>query len=127
MPADLNALVATLDALPISETAQLVPILEQRWGVSAKTSPAPKAPTTTNTPVIEVKTEFDVYLTASGDKKINVIKEVRTITGLGLKEAKDLVESATAKPMPLKLSVTKAEADALAKQIKDVGGTVEIQ
>src|SRR5580693_9361631 len=112
--ADLARLVDDLSALSVIEAAQLSKMLEEKWGVAA--AAAPEA-------AVE-KTEFDVILAAIGEKKINVIKEVRAITSLGLKEAKDLVEAA---PKPVKEGVNKEEAAKIKKQLEDAGATVEIK
>jgi large subunit ribosomal protein L7/L12 len=126
--ADLARLVDDLSALSVIEAAQLSKMLEEKWGVSAAApvsvaavsggaaAAAPEA--------AAEKTEFDVILAAIGDKKINVIKEVRAITSLGLKEAKDLVEAA---PKPVKEGVNKEEAAKIKKQLEDAGATVEIK
>ena len=125
---DLAKLVDDLSALTVIEAAQLSKMLEEKWGVSAA---APVAVAAVGggaaAPVAEAaaeKTEFDVILAAIGDKKINVIKEVRAITSLGLKEAKDLVEAA---PKPVKEGVNKDEAAKIKKQLEDAGATVEIK
>jgi large subunit ribosomal protein L7/L12 len=125
---DLAKLVDDLSALTVIEAAQLSKMLEEKWGVSAA---APVAVAAVGggaaAPVAEAaaeKTEFDVILAAIGDKKINVIKEVRAITSLGLKEAKDLVEAA---PRPVKEGVNKEEAAKIKKQLEDAGATVEIK
>jgi large subunit ribosomal protein L7/L12 len=125
---DLAKLVDDLSALTVIEAAQLSKMLEEKWGVSAA---APIAMTAVGggaaAPVAEAaaeKTEFDVILAAIGEKKINVIKEVRAITSLGLKEAKDLVEAA---PKPVKEGVNKEEAAKIKKQLEDAGATVEIK
>jgi len=125
---DLAKLVDDLSALTVIEAAQLSKMLEEKWGVSAA---APVAVATLGggaaAPVAETaaeKTEFDVILAAIGEKKINVIKEVRAITSLGLKEAKDLVEAA---PKPIKEGVNKEEAAKIKKQLEDAGATVEIK
>jgi large subunit ribosomal protein L7/L12 len=121
---DLVRLVDDLSALSVIEAAQLSKMLEEKWGVSAA---APVAVTTAAAPVAEAaveQTEFDVILAAIGEKKINVIKEVRAITSLGLKEAKDLVEAA---PKPVKEGVNKEEAAKIKKQLEDAGATVEIK
>jgi large subunit ribosomal protein L7/L12 len=125
---DLAKLVDDLSALTVIEAAQLSKMLEEKWGVSAA---APVAVTAVGggaaAPVAEAaaeKTEFDVILAAIGEKKINVIKEVRAITSLGLKEAKDLVEAA---PKPVKEGVNKEEAAKIKKQLEDAGATVEIK
>jgi len=125
--AELTKLVADLSALTVLEAAELAKMLEEKWGVSAAApisvaaaggggAAAAEAP--------EVKTEFDVILTAFGEKKVNVIKEVRAITSLGLKEAKDLVEAA---PKAVKEGVNKEEADKIKKQLEEAGATVEIR
>jgi large subunit ribosomal protein L7/L12 len=125
---DLAKLVDDLSALTVIEAAQLSKMLEEKWGVSAA---APVAVAAVGggaaAPVVEAaaeKTEFDVILAAIGEKKINVIKEVRAITSLGLKEAKDLVEAA---PKPVKEGVNKEEAAKIKKQLEDAGATVEIK
>jgi len=125
---DLAKLVDDLSALTVIEAAQLSKMLEEKWGVSAA---APVAVAAlgggTAAPTAEAaveKTEFDVILAAIGEKKINVIKEVRAITSLGLKEAKDLVEAA---PKPVKEGVNKEEAAKIKKQLEDAGATVEIK
>jgi large subunit ribosomal protein L7/L12 len=121
---DLARLVDDLSALSVIEAAQLSKMLEEKWGVSAA---APVAVAATAAPVAEAaveQTEFDVILAAIGEKKINVIKEVRAITSLGLKEAKDLVEAA---PKPVKEGVNKEEAAKIKKQLEDAGATVEIK
>lgn len=124
--ADLAQLVENLSALTVIEAAQLSKMLEEKWGVSAApvavaAAGAAAAPTAQAEPE---KTEFDVILAAIGEKKINVIKEVRAITSLGLKEAKDLVEAA---PKPVKEGVNKDEAAKIKKQLEDAGATVEIR
>ena len=123
--ADLSKIVDDLSSLTVLEAAELSKLLEEKWGVSAA---APVAVAAAGggaaAPVAEEKTEFDVVLTAAGDKKINVIKEVRAITGLGLKEAKDLVEGA---PKTVKEGVNKAEAETLKKKLEDVGAKVELK
>ncbi len=125
--ANLEQLVDQLSALTVLEAAQLSKLLEEKWGVSAAApvavAAAPAAAAAAAEPV-EEKTEFDVILTVVGEKKINVIKEVRAITNLGLKEAKDLVESA---PKPIKEAVKKEEADAIKKKMEEAGATVEIK
>src|SRR5690554_2608177 len=125
--ADLNAIVEELSGLTIMEAAELVKALEEKWGVSAAApamvAAAPGAAAAGGAPA-EVKTEFNVILAAAGDKKTNVIKEVRTITGLGLKEAKDLVESA---PKPIKEGASKEEADKIKEVLTAAGATVEIK
>jgi large subunit ribosomal protein L7/L12 len=125
--ADLNALVDQLSELTVLEAAELSKLLEEKWGVSAAAAVA-AAPAGgaggAAAPAVEEKTEFDVILTGDGGKKINVIKEVRAITQLGLGEAKALVEGA---PKPIKEGVNKAEAEKIKKQIEDAGGTVELK
>lgn len=125
--ADLAQLVEDLSALTVIEAAQLSKMLEEKWGVSAAAPVAVAAAGTAAAPAAEAapeKTEFDVILAAIGEKKINVIKEVRAITSLGLKEAKDLVEAA---PKPVKEGVNKEEAAKIKKQLEDAGATVEIR
>jgi large subunit ribosomal protein L7/L12 len=126
--AELAKLVDDLSALTVLEAAELAKMLEEKWGVSAAAPIAVAAAggggAAAAAPVEEAKTEFDVILTAFGDKKVNVIKEVRAITSLGLKEAKDLVEAA---PKPVKEGVNKDEADKIKKQLEDAGATVEIR
>src|SRR5215470_12907649 len=119
--ADLARLVDDLSALSVIEAAQLSKMLEEKWGVSAA---APVAVAAAAGEAAVEKTEFDVILAAIGDRKINVIKEVRAITSLGLKEAKDLVEAA---PKPVKEGVNKEEAAKIKKQLEDAGATVEIK
>jgi len=125
--ADLARLVDDLSALSVIEAAQLSKMLEEKWGVSAAApvaiAAAGGAAAATPEAAVE-KTEFDVILAAIGEKKINVIKEVRAITSLGLKEAKDLVEAA---PKPIKEGVNKEEAAKIKKQLEDAGATVEIK
>ena len=125
--ADLARLVDDLSALSVIEAAQLSKMLEEKWGVSAAAPVAVAAAGGAAAAVPEAaveKTEFDVILAAIGEKKINVIKEVRAITSLGLKEAKDLVEAA---PKPIKEGVNKEEAAKIKKQLEDAGATVEIK
>jgi len=125
MSADLNVIVEQLSGLTVMQAAELAKLLEEKWGVSAAApvavaaagSGAAAAP-------VEEKTEFDVILLSSGDKKIQVIKEVRAITSLGLKEAKDLVEAA---PKPVKEGVSKDEAAKIKAQIEAAGGQVDIK
>ncbi len=123
--ADMARLVDELSALTVIEAAELSKMLEEKWGVSAAApaAAAPSGPVAVAAPV-EEQTEFTVMLAKVGDKKINVIKEVRTITGLGLKEAKDLVEGA---PKPVKEGVNKDEAEKLKKQLEEQGASVEIK
>ena len=122
--ADLQKLVDDLSALTVIEAAELSKLLEEKWGVSAAAAVAVAAPAGAAAPAAEEKTEFDVVLTGDGGKKINVIKEVRAITGLGLTEAKALVESA---PKAVKEGVNKDEAEKIKKQLEDVGATVELK
>src|SRR5450755_1699514 len=124
--ADLQTIAENLSALTILEAAELVKMLETKWGVSAAAPVAMAAAGGGGAAEkkAEEQTEFTVTLTAAGDKKINVIKEVRAITGLGLKEAKDLVEGA---PKTLKEGVTKAEAEEIKKKLAEAGATVEIK
>ncbi len=122
--ADLNKIVEELSALTVLEAADLAKMLEEKWGVSAAAAVAVAGPAAAAAPAAEEKTEFDVILTGDGGKKINVIKEVRAITGLGLTEAKTLVESA---PKAIKEGVNKAEADKLKKQLEEAGATVELK
>ena len=124
--ADLNKIVEELSTLTVLEAAELSKLLEEKWGVSAAAPVAVAAAgggAAAAAPV-EEKTEFDVILTGDGGKKINVIKEVRAITGLGLGEAKALVEGA---PKAVKEGVNKEEAEKLKKQIEEAGGTVELK
>lgn len=123
--ADLNKLVDELSALTVMEAAELAKLLEEKWGVSAAAPVAVAAagPAAAAAPA-EEQTEFDVILANAGEKKINVIKEVRAITGLGLKEAKDLVEGA---PKTVKEGCSKDEAAALKKQLEEAGATVELK
>jgi large subunit ribosomal protein L7/L12 len=124
--ADLSRLVDELSALTVLEAAELSKLLEEKWGVSAAAPVAVAAavgPAVAAAPV-EEQTEFTVVLAAAGDKKINVIKEIRTITGLGLKEAKDLVEGA---PKTVKEAVSKDEAAKIKKVLEENGATVEVK
>ena len=123
--ADLNKLVDELSALTVLEAAELSKLLEEKWGVSAAAPVAvAAAPGAAAAAPAEEKTEFDVVLTKAGDKKINVIKEIRAITGLGLKEAKDLVEGA---PKTIKEGASKDEAEKIKKTLEDNGASVEIK
>ena len=122
--ANIEKLVDDLSALTVLEAAELAKALEEKWGVSASAAVAVAGPAAAAGPVEEEKTEFDVILTGDGGKKINVIKEVRAITGLGLGEAKTLVESA---PKAIKEGINKEEAEKIKKQIEDAGGTVELK
>jgi large subunit ribosomal protein L7/L12 len=125
--ADINALVDQLSELTVLEAADLAKALEEKWGVSAAAAVAVAGPAgggAAAAPAAEEKDEFDVILTGDGGKKINVIKEVRAITNLGLGEAKALVEGA---PKPIKEGVSKAEAEEIKKKIEEAGGTVELK
>ncbi len=123
--ADLNALVESLSELTVLEAAELSKLLEEKWGVSAAAAvAAPAAGGGAAAPAAEEQTEFDVILTGDGGKKINVIKEVRAITSLGLTEAKTLVESA---PKAVKEGVSKDEAGKIKAQLEAAGATVEVK
>ena len=125
--ADLAKLVDDLSSLTVLEAADLAKMLEEKWGVSAAAAVAVAGPAAgggAGAPAAEEKTEFDVILTGDGGKKINVIKEVRAITGLGLTEAKTLVESA---PKAVKEGVNKDEAEKIKKQLEEAGATVELK
>ena len=124
--ADLAKLVDDLSALTVIEAAELSKLLEEKWGVSAAAAvaAAPAAGGGAAAPAAEEQTEFDVILTGDGGKKINVIKEVRALTGLGLTEAKTLVESA---PKAIKEGVSKDEAEKVKKQLEEAGATVELK
>ena len=121
--ADIQEIAKDLSSLTVMQVAELVKMLEEKWGVSAAAAVAvagPAAPAA----VVEEKTEFAVHLTAAGDKKINVIKVVREVTSIGLKEAKDLVDGA---PKVVKEGITKDEAAAIKKKFEEVGAKVEIK
>ena len=121
----LEKIVDDLSSLTILEAAELTKLLEDKWGVSAAAPVAAAAmPAAAAAAPVEEKTEFDVILKSGGDKKINVIKEVRAITGLGLKEAKDLVEAGG---KAVKEAVSKSDAEAMKKKLEDAGATVEIK
>jgi large subunit ribosomal protein L7/L12 len=120
----IEKLVDDLSSLTVMEAADLAKLLEDKWGVSAAAPVAVPAGPGPAAPTIVDKTEFTVVLTDAGDKKINVIKEIRAITGLGLKEAKDLVEAA---PKEVKADVSKDEAAKLKKQLEDAGAKVELK
>ena len=124
--ADLNSIVEQLSALTVLEAAERSKLLEEKWGVSAAAPVAAAAAAGAAAPAVveEEQTEFTVMLTAGGDKKINVIKEIRAITGLGLKEAKDLVEGA---PKEVKADINKDEAAKIKKQLEDAGAKVELK
>ena len=121
---DLSKIADDLSALTVLEAAELAKMLEEKWGVSASAAVAvAAAPGAAPAEAAEEKTEFTVILKAAGDKKINVIKEVRAITGLGLKEAKDLVEAGG---KPVKEDVAKDEAEEIKKKLEEAGATVEL-
>ena len=125
--ADLQKIVEDLSGLTLLEAAELSKLLEEKWGVSAATVAVAAGPASgpgQAVPVAEEKTEFDVVLTGAGEKKIQVIKVVRELTSLGLKEAKDLVEGV---PKPVKEGLSKDEAEAIKKKLEEVGATVEIK
>ena len=123
--ADLNKIVEELSALTVLEAAELSKLLEEKWGVSAAAAVAVAGPAAAAAgPAAEEQTEFDVILTGDGGNKINVIKEVRAITGLGLGEAKALVEGA---PKAVKEGVNKEEAEKVKKQLEEAGATVELK
>jgi large subunit ribosomal protein L7/L12 len=122
--ADLQKIVDELSTLTVLEAADLAKMLEEKWGVSAAAPVAMMAAGAAPAAVAEEKTEFNVILTAAGAQKINVIKEVRAITSLGLKEAKDLVEGA---PKAVKEGVNKDEAEKIKKQLEAAGATVELK
>ena len=123
--ADLAKIVEDLSKLTVLEAAELSKLLEEKWGVSAAAAVAvAAAPGAAAAPAVEEQTEFSIILKSGGDKKINVIKEVRAITGLGLKEAKDLVEAGG---KTVKDGVNKEEAAKLRKQLEDQGATVEVK
>ncbi len=126
--ANIEKIVDELSNLTVMEAAELSKALEEKWGVSAAAAVAVAAPgaaaSDAGGDAAAEKTEFDVILTAAGDKKINVIKEVRTITGLGLKEAKDLVEAA---PKPVKEGASKDEAEEIKKKLEEAGASVEVK
>jgi large subunit ribosomal protein L7/L12 len=120
---DLNKIVDELSTLTVMEAAELSKLLEEKWGVTAA-APVAAAAAAPAAEAVEEKDSFDVVLTAAGDQKINVIKEVRSITGLGLKEAKDMVEGA---PKTLKEGVKKDEAEAMKTQLEAAGAKVELK
>ena len=119
--ADLNKIIDELSKLTVVEAAELSKQLEEKWGVTAA---APVAAAATAAPAAEEKNEFTIFLSSVGDKKINVIKEVRSITGLGLKEAKDLVEAA---PKEVKKGVAKKDAEEAKKKLESAGAKVELK
>ena len=120
--ADLNKIIDELSKLTVVEAADLSKQLEEKWGVTAATAVA--APAAAAAAPAEEKSEFTIFLTAAGDKKINVIKEIRAVTSLGLKEAKDLVEGA---PKEVKSGVNKKEADEIKKKLEAAGAKVELK
>ena len=125
--ADLNEIVDTLSSLTVMEAAELATLLEEKWGVSAAAPVAVAAaagPAAGGGEAAEAKDDFDVILVSFGDQKIQVIKEIRGITGLGLKEAKELVEGV---PKPIKEGVPKDEADEIQKKIEEAGGQVDVK
>jgi large subunit ribosomal protein L7/L12 len=122
--ADLQKIVDDLSSLTVLEAAELAKLLEEKWGVSAAAAVAVAGPAAAAAAPVEEKTEFTVMLMAAGEKKIEVIKEVRAITGLGLKEAKDLVEGA---PKPVKEGVNKDEAEKVKAQLEKAGAKVELK
>jgi large subunit ribosomal protein L7/L12 len=122
--ADLQKIVDDLSSLTVLEAADLAKMLEEKWGVSAAAAVAVAGPAAGPAAAAEEKTEFSVVLASAGDKKIEVIKEVRAITGLGLKEAKDLVEGA---PKPVKDGVSKDEAEKIKAQLEKAGAKVELK
>ena len=121
--ADLNKIIEDLSKLTVVEAAELSKQLEEKWGVKAM-APAAAAPASAGAAPAEEKSEFTIFLSATGDKKINVIKEVRAITGLGLKEAKDLVEGA---PKEVKKAVAKKDAEEAKKKLEAAGAKVELK
>ena len=122
--ADLNKIIEELSTLTVVEAAELSKQLEEKWGVTAAAPVAAAAPGGAAAPAGEEKSEFSLFLAAAGDKKINVIKEVRAITGLGLKEAKDLVEAA---PKEVKGGVAKKDAEEFKKKLEAAGAKVELK
>jgi large subunit ribosomal protein L7/L12 len=122
--ANIEKIVEELSSLTVMEAAELSKALEEKWGVSAAAAVAVAAPVAAAADAVAEQTEFDVILSAIGEKKINVIKEVRSITGLGLKEAKDLVEAA---PKPIKEGASKDEAEEIKKKLEEAGASVEIK
>jgi large subunit ribosomal protein L7/L12 len=126
MAANIEEIVEKLDSLTLLEASQLSKVLQEKWGVSAAAAVAVAAPAAGGgaAAAVEEQTEFDVVLMAAGEKKIQVIKVVRELTGLGLKEAKDLVDGA---PKAVKEKITKAEAADMKKKLEEVGGGVEVK
>ena len=121
---DLNKIIEELSTLTVVEAAELSKQLEEKWGVTAAAPAAAAAPGGAAAPAGEEKSEFSLFLAAAGDKKINVLKEVRAITGLGLKEAKDLVEGA---PKEVKAGVPKKEAEEIKAKLEAAGAKVELK
>ena len=121
--ADLNKIIDELSKLTVVEAAELSKQLEEKWGVTAA-APVAAAPAAAATAQAEEKSDFTIFLTAAGDKKINVIKEVRAVTALGLKEAKDLVEGA---PKEIKSGVSKKDAEEMKKKLEAAGAKVELK
>ncbi len=121
--ANLEKIIDELSSLTVMEAAELSKLLETKWGVSAAIVAVAATPSAAATPAAE-QTSFTVFLVAIGEKKINVIKEVREITGLGLKEAKDLVEAA---PTAVKEGVSKTDAETFKKKLEEVGATIELK
>ena len=122
--ADLNKIIDDLSSLTVVEAAELSKQLEEKWGVTAAAAVAQAAPAAAGAAPAEEKDEFTIVLTSAGDKKINVIKEVRAVTSLGLKEAKDLVEGA---PKDVKTGVNKKEAEEIKKKLEAAGAKVELK
>jgi len=122
--ADLNKIIDDLSSLTVVEAAELSKQLEEKWGVTAAPAVAPVLATTAGAAPVEEKDEFTIMLTSAGDKKINVIKEVRAVTALGLKEAKDLVEGA---PKEVKSGVNKKEAEEIKVKLEAAGAKVELK
>ncbi len=122
--ADLQKIVDELSSLTVLEAADLAKMLEEKWGVSAAAAVAVAGPAAAAAAPVEEKTEFTVVLAAAGEKKIEVIKEVRALTGLGLKEAKDLVDGA---PKPVKEGVAKKDAEDIVKQLTEAGAKAELK
>jgi large subunit ribosomal protein L7/L12 len=122
--ADLTKIVEDLSSLTVMQAADLSKLLEEKWGVSAAAPAAVAAPAAAAGEAAAEQTEFDITLTSAGDKKIEVIKTVRAITGLGLKEAKDVVDGA---PSPVKQGVSKTEADDIKAKLEAAGATVEVK
>tara|TARA_Y100001970_G_scaffold179870_1_gene218996 strand:- start:739 stop:1110 length:372 start_codon:yes stop_codon:yes gene_type:complete len=121
---DLNKIIDELSKLTVVEAAELSKQLEEKWGVTAAAPVAAAAPGGAAAPAAQEKSEFSLFLAAAGDKKINVIKEVRAITGLGLKEAKDLVEAA---PKEIKAGVPKKDAEEFKKKLEAAGAKIELK